>query len=228
MKNSIIWHISDGKDFPIELWKHPKLILKVNKVQFKDLNSINVSGDDINIFFLEISGSDWKQQKSAFIKRYETKPEIAIVLIASPDSESIYPDVPNNPKIEILENPLHKRELRLIIDRVIQTEFFKTAALEMGESCLQNVGFFEGLFELAHREIKDADKTKNALNGILEYEHQIKKSQNSINQAIDKVNSLKESELLGLHSRIKANENLDRLREQELKDAIRTKEATEK
>ncbi|MCC6275942.1 MAG: hypothetical protein IT569_08795 [Leptospiraceae bacterium] len=227
MKNSTIWYISSKPNFPIELWKHPKIAIGINTLFLKDIQTLRVSSDDINILFLEVNKSEWDSIKKDFLSRFELHPDISLTLISSPDFEKISNELEKKGKIEIIESPVQRNSLRLLLDRAIQSEFYKTAAMEIGSSCLSNVGFFEGVFELAREEMKVADDANKALQAILDYESKVKRSQNLLNTAIDKVNEMKNSEMLELHERIKATERLDALRQQELKNAIESKEAAE-
>lgn len=227
MKTSIIWYISTKTNFPLELWKHPKIAIEINTIPLNNIQTIQTSSKDINILFLELSKTEWDKIKNDFLSKFELHPDISLTLISSPDFEKISNELEKKGKIEVIENPVQKNSLRLLLDRTIQTEFYKNAAMEIGSSCLSNVGFFEGVFELAREEMKVADDTNKALQSILDYESKVKKSQNLLQDAIEKVNEMKNAELLELHDRIKATEKLDELRELELRNAIQGKEAAE-
>lgn len=229
MKKSIIWNISNNKKFPLELWKHPKILIEQKNVAYKDSKDLVLSDEEINIFFLQIQYSEWKEINEKLFKNFSIHPFVSIIIVSSPDgSEKIHEEVSGHSKFLILENPLHLRELRVILDRIIQAEFYKDSAMEIGNGCLANVGFFEGVFELAHKEYEDKQNENQALKSILEYETKIRKNQDDINLAMNKVNELKNHELIELHERIQANEKLEALRESELKSVLEEKRATEK
>ncbi|MCC5813179.1 MAG: hypothetical protein JJT78_00355 [Leptospira sp.] len=229
MKKSVIWNISNNDKFPIELWKHPKIKIELNNVNYKDAQSLVLSEDMINIFFIKITKKEWDQIKDKIFKNFSVHPFVSIIIISCPDDcESVHQSVAGHSKFLVLENPLHLRELRVILDRIIQAEFYKQSAMEIGNGCLANVGFFEGVFELAHKEYEDTQKENHALKSILEYENKIKENQHDINIAMAKVNELKNHELIELHERIQASEKLDQLREKELKEVLEEKKATEK
>lgn len=229
MKKSIIWNISSQEKFPLELWKHPKIKIELDSVPLKDATDLLLSEENTNIFYLRVGVEEWRSIREKFFKNYEFHPFLSIVLISTPDDpELIQADVANKSKFLVLENPLHLRELRVILDRIIQAEFYRLSAMEIADGCLANVGFFEGVFQLAHREYEDTQKENRALRSILEYEDKIKKTQDEINRAMNKVNELKNMELIELHNRVQANEKLDALREKELKEVLEEKKATEK
>lgn len=215
--------------FPLELWKHPKLVIELKNVSLQDASNLVLSEDEINIFFIQAKKQEWDSVQSKIIKNYSLHPFISIILIHCPDdSEAVHSQVAGMSKFLVLENPLHLRELRIILDRIIQSEFYKNSAMEIGNGCLANIGFFEGVFELAHKEYETKSKENEALKSILEYEEKVKRVQDEINKAMEKVNELKNLELLELHERIKANERLEELRTRELKNAIEEKIATER
>lgn len=225
-KNAIIWHLTSGKEFPIQIWKHPRVNIELSKVSLDGLGAIDLMKADIHIFFLSVSLQEWNQIRE-FIRKFELHPYVSLIMVYSDDAEKINGVVPESGKIEVLEHPVHPRNLRLILDRTIQSEFYKLAANEIGNSCLTNIGFFEGVFELAQKEYKDATKANEALQAILEFESKVKKNNEEINKALERVNELKNKELLALHERLKVSEILDSMKTQELKDALDFKKATE-
>ncbi|PJZ48877.1 hypothetical protein [Leptospira saintgironsiae] len=228
MKTANIWHITSGAEFPVHIWKHPRINIELRKVQLKDYRSIELDAQDINVFYVNTNLKEWTDIKDDFLKRFELHPFVALTIIASPEAEEIYNKLSPKGKTEVLEYPVQPRSLRIILDRVIQTEFFKMVANEIGNSCLANVGFFEGVFELANKEYKDTHKANAALHAILEFEVKIKKNNEDINKAIERVNELKNQELLTLHERLKVSEIIDNLKTMELKHALELKKATER
>ncbi|PKA16680.1 MULTISPECIES: hypothetical protein [Leptospira] len=228
MKTANIWHITSGAEFPVHIWKHPRINIELRKVQLKDYRSIELDAQDINVFYVNTNLKEWTDIKDDFLKRFELHPFVALTIISSPEAEEIYNKLSPKGKTEVLEYPVQPRSLRIILDRVIQTEFFKMVANEIGNSCLANVGFFEGVFELANKEYKDTHKANAALHAILEFEAKIKKNNEDINKAIERVNELKNQELLTLHERLKVSEIIDNLKTMELKHALELKKATER
>jgi len=228
LKTSLIWNVSDNRPFPLDLWKHPKIKIQVNQMNLSDISKISFSENEFNFLFLQVSGKDWENVRSVLKKDFDSQPYLSLIIVHSADaSETIYEEVKGHAKYLILQNPLHTRELRIILDRCIQTEFYKSAVHDIGTSCLENVGFFEGVFSLAHKEYEESKKENAALKSILDYEEQVKKSQAGINHAMEKVTDLKNQELIELHERVKAGQQLDELREIELKQAIELQKATE-
>jgi hypothetical protein len=228
MKKSIIWNISNGTEFPLDLWKHPKLAILINNVPLKDYASIVLNPNEINILFLSVNNSEWSSIEYDFLKLFANKSEITLLLISPSGNENLKINNPVKGNYEILESPIRKKEVRLIIDRTIQAEFYKSSAIEIGSGCLANIGFFEGLFELARAEYKNSQDIIHAFEKMLEYEAKIKLSNQEVNQAMVRVNEMRDAEMLELVETIKANEKLDTLREKELKDAIEIQVATEK
>jgi hypothetical protein len=229
LKKSVIWNISSQDKFPLEMWKHPKLTIELKHLSLSESTNLVVSDQEINIFYLRVSSKEWKDIKEKFLKNFELHPFISIIIISTPDEpDAISKELLSKSKFLVLENPIHLRELRIILDRIIQVEFYKNAAMEIGNGCLANVGFFEGVFSLAHKEYESKEHEAEALRCILDYEEKVKINQDEINIAMEKVNELKNLELIELHDRIRAGELLDQMRENELKSVIEEKKATER
>lgn len=228
MKTSIIWNVSENRPFPLDLWKHPKIKIQVSQVGLSDLSQIKLSSEAFHFLFLQVTGTEWNAIRPKLLSEFDYNPFLSLIIVHSTDaSETIYEEVKAKANYLVLENPLHMRELRIILDRCIQSEFYKSAVHDIGTSCLENVGFFEGVFSLAHKEYEDSKKENLALKSILDYEEQVKKSQAGISIAMDKVTELKNQELIELHERVKASVQLDELRERELKQAYEMQKATE-
>lgn len=225
MTHTKIWHVTSGKEFPLQLWKNPQVQIELINIPITGWEQIDFKREEINIVFIQVSKEEWENFHKKMILGLDTHPQVQI-LIFYPTEEGIFSNLKGN--FLLLEYPIHKMELKWLIDKSIQAELYKRISLEVSTSCLANIGFFDGLFELARQENKDKTETLKAYEKILEYELEIKKSQDKLNQAIERVNELRDKELLELHERIKAQEKLDILREEELKNALKIKEATEK
>ncbi|MCB1178619.1 MAG: hypothetical protein KDK36_13625 [Leptospiraceae bacterium] len=224
MFNTLIWNISkNGAEFPIQLWKHPKISIQVNNVHLEDIFNLEFSEDNINLVYLTIDSNDWKELSIKIINTLNTHPKIQQTLIHVTDFQEV-PGLENG-KILVLESPLRKKELKLIIDKTIQAEYYKRTSLEIGSSCLSNIGFFEGVFDLAREENRQQSETIKAFEKMLEYESKIKVSRDQLLKAVENVNDLREKELVELHERIKAAENMDALKSEELKIAIEESKA---
>jgi len=226
MNESIIWHISNEKFFPLELFRNPKISVSVKHVPLNDWDKITLNSAIGNLIFLQVTNTEWEQIKKDFVNKFSPHSQVTLTLVASSDDSNLS-DAGSNAHLLILESPLHKREITALIDKALQVELYKRASLQIGASCLENIGFFEGVFDLARKENKDQNETIKAFEEILEYENKLKKSQDILNKAMENVNGLREKELLELHQILKVNQNLDALRESELKEAIQTKSATE-
>ncbi|HMX34750.1 MAG TPA: hypothetical protein PKC66_21130, partial [Leptospiraceae bacterium] len=194
MKKSIIWNISNGVEFPVELWKHPKLAILINNVPLKEFKSIELNPQEINLFFISAKQEEWSPIEYEFIKMFGSRSEISLLLLSQVGNTPIQINTANKGNLELLESPIRKKELKLIMEKTIQAEFYKTSAVEIGSGCLQNVGFFEGLFELAHAEYKNSQDIIHAFEKMLEYESKIKSYNNEVSQAIMRVNEMREAE----------------------------------
>ncbi len=219
MNNTLIWNISsEGTEFPMDFRKNPKLSIQINHVKMEDMFHLQFPTDAINIVYLKIREKEWLEVNSKFSKIFTTHPHIQLVLVQVEDSPSIEGKQDGN--LLILENPPHKNEIKMIIEKTIQTELYKRASIEIGESCIANFGFYEGLFDLAREENKQKQDTVKAFEKMMEYETKIKRSQNELLGAVERVNQLREKELLELHERIKATEVVEELKSKELKIAL--------
>lgn len=226
MTATVIWNISQNKNFPVEIWKHPKFALELKKLSINEIESINFEKDSINILFFDISVAEYQAKKNFLIKMMESITEITVMIFTGFEfNESDFGKYSNN---TLYIQTVRPNELKHILDKTIQAEFYKKSAQDIGQACLSNVGFYEGLFELANKENRDNKDTLKAFELILDYEKTNKANRDEINRAMNKVEELKDSEMILLVDTLKATEKLNILREVELKEAIAIKDATEK
>ncbi|HNF13031.1 MAG TPA: hypothetical protein PK453_05135 [Leptospiraceae bacterium] len=222
--NIIIWNFSDKALY--ESAKPEKLQITEKKLKTKDWKNLEFDKTALNFVFAEFNESEWKELGDKFIEKFEFHPEVILTLAVSSAAKN-FPLKGDASRLLHLESPARIREIRYLIERTVSAEAYKKASIDMGASCLENIGFFEGLFDLARKEQKESKETVRALENILEYEGKMKQSQEQVNHAMETVNHLRDQEMIDLYERIKATENLELLREQELREALKTKEATE-
>lgn len=225
MVNSNIWHISKGMDFPLELWKHPSFSIQVKNIDFKSWSKIDLQANELNILFFQISESDWAKNKNKIIRDYDSNPKVTLFLIAPVDNKEFSED--SKGSYLVLSYPLRKKEIKHLIDKALQAELYKRASYEISQNCLENMNYVQGIFDLATKENLDKQNTIIAMEKMLEYHSKVKNYQENMNLAIDQVNVLRNEEVLMLHERLKANEMMDELKTEELKEAQKIREATE-
>ena len=225
MVNSNIWHISNGKDFPLELWKHPSFSIQVKNIDFKSWSKIDLKPNELNIIFFQISRSEWEKNKNKIIREFDTNPNVTLFLIAPVDKKEFSED--SKGSYLVLSYPLRKKEIKHFIDKALQAELYKRASYEISQNCIDNMNYVQGIFDLATKENLDKQNTIVAMEKMIEYHSKVKNYQENMNLAIDQVNVLRNEEVLMLHERLKANEMMDELKTEELKEAQKIREATE-
>ncbi len=222
--NIIIWNFSNTALY--ESAKPEKLQVTEKKLKINDWKNTEFDKTALNFVFAEFNESEWKELGEKFSEKFDFHPDVILTMAVSPVAKNL-PVKGDVSRFMLLESPPRVREIRYLIERTVSSEAYKKASIDMGASCLENIGFFEGLFDLARKEQKESKETVRALENILEYEGKMKQSQEQVNHAMETVNHLRDQEMIDLYERIKATENLELLREQELREALKTKEATE-
>lgn len=224
MIQAFILNISNQKPFPVESWNTNRLSISIQNYSVSEINSISLLKDKIYLFYIDLFEAEYRESKAQINKFLEANSDIKFVMYVGFTSE----EFSQTTSTFCLETPIRKSELKLIVEKTILAEFYKNSALEIGDACLNNVGFFEGVFELARKENLESKDTTLAFELILDYEKKNKVSKAQINQAIDRVIEMKDAELIHMNETLKATEKLNRLRESELKEEIATREAIEK
>ncbi len=225
MVNSNIWHISSGKEFPLELWKHPSFSIQVKNLDLSNISSIKLQANELNILFLNVSQKEWEDHRSKILREFDTNPNVSLLLVQPTEPVELQ-DEPKGTFL-ILSHPPRKKEIKFLIDKSLQAELYKRATHEITQNCLENMNYVEGIFDMSRKENVDKQNTIIAMEKMLEYHARVKNYQEQMNRAIDDVNVLRNEEILTLHERIKATEMLDELKTKELMDAQKLREATE-
>lgn len=225
MVNSNIWHISSGKQFPLELWKHPSFSIQVKNIQLSSLEKIVLQPNEMNIIFLQVSQKEWEDIKHNFTREFDTNPNIVLSIVCPTEDKSLSHD--KKLSSLILEYPLRANDIKFLVDKAMQAELYKRASYEISQNCIENMNYVEGIFDMARKENLDKQNTIFAMEKMLEYHARVKTYQEEMNKAIEDVNVLRSQELLVLHERIKANEIMDELKTRELMEAQKLREATE-
>jgi hypothetical protein len=225
MVNSNIWHISSGKEFPLELWKHPSFSIQVKNIELSNISNIKLQANELNILFLNVSQKEWEDHRSKILREFDTNPNVSLLLVQPTELVELQ-DEPRGTFL-ILSHPPRKKEIKFLIDKSLQAELYKRATHEITQNCLENMNYVEGIFDMSRKENVDKQNTIIAMEKMLEYHAKVKNYQEQMNKAIDEVNVLRNEEILTLHERIKATEMLDELKTKELMDAQKLREATE-
>ncbi|MCB1160278.1 MAG: hypothetical protein H7A25_23825 [Leptospiraceae bacterium] len=227
MKVSNIWHISENNSFPFELWRNDKVEIRLHECNHSNYKDVHYPIDEINLVYFEITPDQWIQKKTEVVNFFNSHPAVSTTIIISSSEENPLEDESIGYRFIVLGSPLRPVLLRGLIDRCFLLEYYRQVTIELANG---NPGLdqLEGIFELAKRENKNSEETIHALEKLLNYEVGLRGFNRKISDAVKNLNDYRDHEIMELHKRIQANEQLDRLREAELKDALTDKEATEK
>lgn len=211
VQQAVVWSLDGGLDFPI--WTHPKIEVIVKIWPSKDLRELKLDRGRIHLIYshqgMEPTDAILSQDSLCLYLAKGTSER-------KPSRECLF--LPGNTPVEFFQT---------IVDRALQAEAFRRAAIEIGTTCLENVGFFEGVFQLAKDEMETSHKENEALKSILSYQSKVKDTQNEIQTVLEKVTDLRNQEIIELHERVRATEKLEALRERELMEARELQKATE-
>jgi hypothetical protein len=228
MRQSVIWYVSNSEPFPVTVRKHPRVDIKIKKLKPEGCANLELSSQEINIFYIKLNKKSWDGFVKQFKKEFELSPNVAYILLdIKGGGEELSKAYSKKSKYIVLDQPLQKNQTRSLIDKVIQLEHYKNTCLEIASSSLENYGMFEGVFTLAQKELKETKTVNNAIQSLLQFEDQIKKSQATVQNALTTIDDFRSAELMELHNRIKASENLEKLREKELIEAKKVNQAME-
>ena len=226
MKKARIFTLKGGSDLSITLDGKSIYKPEIEKIDLSGLETVSADKNEINIVILNISADEFAKSRQIIQKAFDNF-IFSLILIVT-DNSAVLRSSLNDSRYFVMDNPLHMEEMNHILDKAILASYYRMTAFEIGESCLGNIGFFEGIFDLAKKEKLDIDAENTALKNLLNYETELKKFQDNLNSAFEKLLKIKDSEILEMKKRLDASEKLDKLREKEIRDALDSAEAIEK
>ena len=219
MQKATIYHVSDGRAFPLEFRDKGPVHLALQECPPDSLDSIRPNPDQLAL--IRIQGEEG--QLDDIVARVRTARHLndlpKVLLLAEEDYAEAIKKVALLPRTVLLDDSIRPFHLQLILELIVQQEYYRQVVYQLSHDSRQRGEVFENLMELGRRELKRSREESDAYRALVEYETEIRKSEKGISGAVDVVGRLKEQELLSLKTQLQATERLSQFRDNELREA---------
>ena len=124
--------------------------------------------------------------------------------------------------LEFVSSPIKVREFLLLLEKVILVEQYHVMMKYISKESEDRIEAYEGLMDINRKEIFDSLKEKKSFEKILRYEKNLQKEQTRLTNAIHDFTMVRKSDFFDMKKRIDAEENLSKLRFNEIDNAKTT------
>jgi hypothetical protein len=231
MESVYIWYLTDN-DEGIDITDRIKNIgLNVKLINNKAFsNSIKkeiIQDSNINIFIFDFVNLDYDEILSVIRDDQRLQSYQKFIILNKTKIKEALNSSMNFLHTEFLSRPLIKREFILLLEKSLIVEKYREVMKYISKEAEARIGTYENLMDINRRELFVTDEEKEDFKNILNYEKNLLKKHNDLNNAIREYTLLRQKEMFHNKNRIKAEEMLEELRRQELLDANRVIKAQE-
>lgn len=227
MQLSRIWHVSDGRKFPLTLTETGQFRCEGVEVKLEDLSSVQPASDLFHIFFIQTEKGHLESLKKNLKTARNLDDIPTIILLPEEDYRQGLAQLALLSRTYILDDSIRPQNLKTILELTLQLEYYRNLVYRLSRDSRQSNSIFENLLALARRELETSKGESAAYKSLLEYENMHKKFHSSFEKAIEETLRMKDTEMLTLQAQINAMEKLGEFREKEITDARKTFQAAE-
>ena len=227
MQSARIYHISEGRALPLTQSERGPFALEVIEQNYRELSTIEPAGGSTQIFILQME-PDRLNDMVDVVKQCRSLDDYPkIIIVSESEFERARRLISLIPRAALIGDSIRPAHLRLIIDLIVQQEYYRQVVYRMSHDARARGEIFENLMELARNELRRTRDENQAYQSLVDYESEIRKSEKQIQEALEMTMQLKNQELVTLKSQLEAIEKLSEYRDQELIHARSTLKATE-
>ncbi len=222
----IIWHVSEGRKFPLDLRKTDALAFQVKEISPQEMKTLKPDPADLHVFLIQGE----RGGLAAMRNLVEATPHLSDfprILILSQDQYGAYDQAHRNMNLMVIDDSVRPVHLKLIVEIVLRVEHYRQIVFHMSEQTREQAGLLERMLGLAREEIKNAREESGAFEALMEFETAHKRFERSISDAMERTMKLKDQELLELKGTLAAYERLSEFRDRELMEMRKHISATE-
>ena len=226
MKSQKIWHVSEGRKFPLDLKKHDTLSFQIMEISPNDLRTLHPEPDDLHVFLIQGERGGLAAMRNLM----ESTPHLSDfprIIILPQDQYGLYEANPRNMNLLVLDDSVRPGLLKLILETVLRVEHYRQIVFHMSEQMREQAGLLDKMLGLARDEIKNARSESAAFEALMDFETVHKRFERSIADAMERTMRLKDQELLEMKSTLAAYERLSEFRDRELSETRKQMHATE-
>lgn len=218
METARIYHLSEGRSFPLEPGARGAFQLEAAHLQLADLPGLSISPSELSLLLIELSGAAALECLETLKKRRDLDDLPKLLLTGSEAYRDVQSRAALAPRTYLLDDSIRPDHLRILLDLMLQLEHYRRSVNRLVHDSRAQGRAFETVMDLARAEMQSAREESGALRALVEYEATQRRFEDSLQQALDRANSLRERELVALKRQLEAAERLSEYRDRELKE----------
>jgi len=225
VRSSIIWHVSQGRSFPLEL-RRGAFPIEVREARLADLENLTVRPGEIHLCLVQVEkgGVEAIGQAIHRAKALYDIPKILLVPAGEAKSFPVNPDL--LPRTLVLEDSIQPQNLAVCLEQQLVLEYYRSIVYTLSHEIRQKTEAYEKLLSLSQEELKAQQSESRAYLALMEYHKDHQAFADRIMKARESMESMQKSELLQLSGQLEAYEKLSAWRDQEMQSAEATLKAT--
>ena len=221
MQVSKIFHISEGREFPL-------IFNSSGPFRRAELPGIRPAKDVFHAFLLQCEAGHTEQIQESLKANRHLDDYPKIIVLPNEDYRAHQQEISLIPRALVLDDEIRPHYLRIVLEQVLQQEYYRQLVYRLSHETRQRAGAFENLLELARSELQSSKEENQAYKSLVEYEADVRRFDQNVQNGIEEAHALKGQELVTLKTQLEAMEKLSDFRDQELKRAHAALNATEK
>ncbi|MBE7438622.1 MAG: hypothetical protein HS115_09240 [Spirochaetales bacterium] len=225
VKSSIIWHVSRGRSFPLELRRGP-FPIEIREASFADLENLTARPGEIHLCLIQVEKGGMEAIGQA-IHRAKSVYDIPKILLVPSGEARNFPVNPELlPRTLILEDSIQPQNLAVCLEQQLVLEYYRSIVYTLSHEIRQKTEAYEKLLALSQEELKAKQSESRAYAALMDYHVEHQAFADRVQKARESMDSMQNSELLQLSEQLEAYERLSAWRDQEMKSAEATLQAT--
>lgn len=227
MQTSKIYHISEGRKFPLISRESGPFRMEVVEAHLNDLGGIHPSRSHFHIFLIQAERGNVETMLQGLREARHLDDFPKVVILPEEEYGRYGKEAGLIPRALVLDDDLRPLHLKLFLELSLQLEYYRNVVYRLSHDSRARGGVFDNLLELARSELRSQKEETGAYSSLLEYEQSLRDFDRNIQGAMEQAMNLKDQELLDMKSQLEATERLSQYRDLELKQAKDQIDATE-
>lgn len=226
MKSQKIWHVSEGRRFPLDFRKQDSISFELVEIAPSALSTVQPEPEFLHVFLIQGERGGLAAMRNLIESTPHLRDFPRILILSQTDYQDYRPDR-HSMNLLVLDDSVRPGHLKLILELVLRIEYYRQVVFRLSEDVREQSRLFDKMLNLTRTELKTAQESSKAYEALLEFERSQKRFEHSVMEAMEKTMHLKDHEMLELKTTLAAYERLSQFRDQELYQMKEQVSATE-
>lgn len=228
MQTARIFHISQGRQFPLLFTEQGPFRMEVIEARLQDLGNIQASGESpFHVCLIQGETGECRELVERLREARQLDDLPKVIVLPEAEYAPLVQEASLIPRVVVLDDQIRPRHLMTMLEQLLQQEYYRHVVYRVGSESRERVSAFESLLEMARKEVQSFREESAAFQALLEYEGKLRHFDAGLREAMEQTMQMKSAELLAMKSQLEATERLSDYRSLELQEARATLTAAE-